>query len=85
MDGLPSLDEALAQRIRELRREQGRTLEDVADSAGLHRTSLGLVERGKRGLSVDTAARLAEALGVSLSRLIAEAEELQRSFAPGGS
>lgn len=74
MQPTPTLDEALASRIKALRLERSMPLADLADFAGLHRTSLGLIERGKRGLSVNAAARLAEALGMRLSELIAEAE-----------
>lgn len=76
MDHPQSLDEAVAQRLRALRGQRGWSLAYVADAAGLHRTSLGLVERGRRGLSIDAAARLAEAFDLSLSELVAQAESL---------
>lgn len=49
-------------------------MEDLAGEAGRHRTHLGLVERGERHLSVASAFRLAQALGLSLSDLIRLAE-----------
>jgi transcriptional regulator with XRE-family HTH domain len=59
----------------QLRREAaGLSLEALADAADMHRTSVGLIVRGERGLTVDRAASLAKALGVRLSDLIAEAE-----------
>ena len=60
--------------VARLRRERGWTLEDLADEAGRHRTYLGLVERGERHLSVASAFRLAQALGLSLSDLTSLAE-----------
>lgn len=60
--------------IARLRREAGLTLEDLADRAGLHRTSLGLVERGERGLTIESAAKIAEALNLSFGSLISVAE-----------
>lgn len=60
--------------IARLRGEAGFTLEDLADRAGMHRTSLGLVERGERGLTIDSAAKIADALDLSLGALIALAE-----------
>jgi len=74
MEDAQSLDEAVATRLRVLRSEQGWSLAYVADAANLHRTSLGLVERGKRGLSLDAAARLARVFGLRLSELIRQAE-----------
>jgi transcriptional regulator with XRE-family HTH domain len=70
----PDPTSALIAAISRLRREANYTLEDLADIAGLHRTSLGLIERGERGLTIDSASRLATALGVSLSSLVALAE-----------
>lgn len=65
---------ALAVRVRAHRIERGWSMEELASSAGLHRTSLGLVERGARGLSVAAAYSLAHALGLALSTLVAEVE-----------
>lgn len=68
--------------IARLRREAGLTLEDLADRAGLHRTSLGLVERGERGLSIESAAKIAEALDLNLGSLIALAEADEEGVSP---
>lgn len=57
-----------------LRREAAYTLEDLADRAGLHRTSLGLVERGERGLTLDSAAKIAGAFDLNFGTLITLAE-----------
>jgi transcriptional regulator with XRE-family HTH domain len=65
---------AVARRLGELRRERGWSLEFLADEAGLHRTSVGLIERGRRGMTLTVAARLAAALGVNLSDVVRAAE-----------
>jgi transcriptional regulator with XRE-family HTH domain len=44
----------------------------------MHRTYLGGIERGERNPSYTNIRRLADALGVSASDLIAEAERLER-------
>lgn len=64
----------VAEVIQRLRQLQGYTLEDLAERAGLHRTSVGLVERGERHLGLASAARLAAALGTTLADVVAEAE-----------
>lgn len=60
--------------VARLRRERRWSLEDLADEAGLHRTHIGLVERGERHLSLVAAHSVAVALGLSLSDLVALAE-----------
>ncbi|MCY3924648.1 MAG: helix-turn-helix domain-containing protein [bacterium] len=65
-----TLARAVGAVVARLRRERGWSLEDLADEAGRHRTYMGLIERGERHLSVATAFRISQALGLSLSELI---------------
>jgi len=50
------------------------TQENVAESAGLHPTYVGMVERGVRKPTLDAAARMAKALGSPLWLLVKESE-----------
>jgi transcriptional regulator with XRE-family HTH domain len=68
------LSAAVAAAFAARRRELGLSLEEVAERAGMHRTSLGLVERNKRSLTIDSAARVATALDLRLSAVLADAE-----------
>ncbi len=68
------LTQLLAARIQQLRLARGWSLEQLADAAGLHRTSVGLIMRGRRGMTVASAASLAVALDTSLSTVLAAAE-----------
>ena len=61
-----------AENIKRLRREQGISQEALADEAGLHRTYIGAVERGERNITLLSANRIAEALGVKLSECLKE-------------
>lgn len=65
----------VAERLQELRQEQGLTLDQLAARVDLHRTSVGLVMRGQRGMTIASASSLASALGVRLSELLREAEQ----------
>lgn len=56
------------------RRRRGLSLESLAEAAGLHRTSVGLAVRGKRGLTLESASALAGALGMRLSDLLLQCE-----------
>jgi transcriptional regulator with XRE-family HTH domain len=49
----------------------------LAEKAGLHQTYTGMIERGKSNPSLDAASAIADALGVPLSRLVAEAEQIR--------
>lgn len=64
----------VAEVIQQRRVGQGMSLDELGRRSGLHRTSVGLIVRGRRGLTIETAAELAAALGTTLSELIAAAE-----------
>jgi transcriptional regulator with XRE-family HTH domain len=70
----PKRQKALGQAIREARGE-GLSQEELADRAQLHRTYIGSVERGERNASLVSLLRIADALGLKLSDLLARAGE----------
>ena len=59
----------LGVRVKDLRRERGFTLEELAGRAGVSRAMISKLERGEKNPTLVIAARLAEGRGVSLSRL----------------
>ena len=59
--------ETLGRRMRELRERQGTSQEDFAESCGLHRTAVGLLERGRSIPRLDTLLIVSEHLGVAVS------------------
>lgn len=65
---------SLLKLLQSLRLDQGLTLEELADRANVHRTTVGLLERNERSPSVSVASQLANALGYSLSDLLAKSE-----------
>lgn len=69
-----SLSTAFGAVLREHRERAGLSQEDLADRAGLHRTYIGLLERGKRNPTLDVAQSLSTALGVTLTALISAVE-----------
>ena len=73
--GRETLSAAFGKVLQRHRAAQGLSQEDLAHEAGLHRTYIGLIERGVRNPSIDAGHALAEALGTSLSQLIREAEK----------
>ena len=59
----------LGGRVRELRRGRGLTLEELAGLSGVSRAMISKLERGEKNPTLVVAAKLAEGLGVTLSRL----------------
>jgi transcriptional regulator with XRE-family HTH domain len=65
---------AFGSAVRERRVERAVSQEQLADLAGIHRTYIGGVERGERNVSLANIVRIADALGVRASELLAEAD-----------
>ncbi len=57
-------------KLRTVRLEKGLSQEKLAEIAGLHRTFVSMVERGKRNVTLATVEKLAKALEVSLADLM---------------
>lgn len=53
-------------RVRELRKAQGLSQEELAEKAGLHFTYVGGIERGERNLSLKSIERIAIALKIDI-------------------
>jgi transcriptional regulator with XRE-family HTH domain len=64
------VDTLVRRRLRELRRERGLTLEDVANRAQIDVSTLSRLESGKRRLALDHLPRLATALSVTTDELL---------------
>jgi transcriptional regulator with XRE-family HTH domain len=58
--------------VRRLRQQKGLTQEDVAFEAEIDLTYMGAIERGKRNPSLLVMARIADALGVHLTKLLSD-------------
>lgn len=58
-------------RVRNLRKAQGLSQEGFAAKCGLDRTYVGGIERGERNVAIRNIALIADALGISLSELMA--------------
>lgn len=64
--------EVVAKNIRQFRRDRGWSQEDLSFEAGLHRTYISGVERGKRNPTITVLAKVAGALDVSVAELVAQ-------------
>jgi transcriptional regulator with XRE-family HTH domain len=57
--------------LRRCRKRAGISQEALGERAGLHRTEIGLLERGARTPRVDTVIRLASSLSIPAAELLA--------------
>ncbi len=60
----------LAENMKRLRKERGWSQERLADEAGLHRTYAGALEQEKQNVSLESLAKIAAALDVSIWELL---------------
>jgi transcriptional regulator with XRE-family HTH domain len=65
---------ALGRAIRDIRIARHLSQEELAHRSHMHRTYLGGIERGERNPSYSNILRVAHALGVAASELLARAE-----------
>ncbi|RQV65883.1 XRE family transcriptional regulator [Burkholderia cenocepacia] len=66
----------IANNLKLLRGNRGMSQEKLADRAGLHRTQVSAIERGRSNVMVDTLVSLATALGVDAIDLLVERHEV---------
>jgi transcriptional regulator with XRE-family HTH domain len=74
LSAISPLHAAFGNALRELRAERGVSQEAVALEAGLNRGYYSGVERGVRNVSLTNIAKIANALGVATSDVLAGAE-----------
>lgn len=72
----------LGERVKELRRGRGMTLEELAEKSGVSRAMISKVERGEKNPTLVVAARLAGGFGVTLSRLVGIEERREAVVVP---
>ena len=57
-------------RVREERTKKGLSQEQLAELADVHRTYIGMVERGEKNITLGNIERIAKALKMSVSELL---------------
>ena len=63
------------QRVRVLRKEKALTQEELADRANVHRTFIGMIERGEKNATLVTIIRISGALEIPAMELMRELED----------
>lgn len=68
----PDPDRRFGKTVMRLRKEKGLSQEDLAFRAGIKRSYMGVIERGEKSPSIDTIAKVAKGLGVTIGELFAD-------------
>jgi len=76
----PASQRALGKAAAARRRELGLTQEQLANESGLHQRWISNLETGRRNPSYVSLKRLAAALNLPTSELIARAEAIEKAF-----
>ena len=64
------IQEKFGKKVKELRNEMGISQEELAYRAGLHRTYIGMIERGEKNITIKNIEKLAIALNVEIGELV---------------
>jgi len=67
---MTDIKKQLGKKVKELRLRAGYSQEELASRAGLHRTYMSDIERGKRNVSIENIKKIADALNVDPSELL---------------
>jgi len=59
-------------RVRLIRKAQGLSQEDLAERADMHRTYIGMIERGEKNITLLNIHKIANALDITISSLTDE-------------
>lgn len=70
-------------RLKKIRRVQGRTLQDVSRKAQITASLLSKIENDKSQPPVATLTRITSSLGVSVTSLLSDADDIGTIFVPG--
>ena len=65
----------IGHRLRNYRQQSGLSQEKLAELSGCHPTYIGQVERGEKNATIESIAKIAEALNISLARLFEKLDD----------
>lgn len=70
MDKKIELLEKFGEKVREERLKRGLSQEELAARAGVHRTYIGMIERGEKNITLLNIKKVAKALDLSIDKLL---------------
>jgi transcriptional regulator with XRE-family HTH domain len=78
-------NDGIGQRIRKMRRQQSRTLDEIAAACGFTKSLLSKIENGRTVPPVATLTKIARAFGVGVAKLVDEGDQTGTVFQAGKS
>lgn len=57
-------------KVRLIRKDLGLSQEELADKAGLHRTYIGMIERGEKNITLTNIEKISKALSIDIADLL---------------
>lgn len=63
------------QQVRSLRQIKAISQEELASRAGVHRTYIGMIERGEKNVTIVTMMKLATALEINITELLKDFDD----------
>lgn len=63
------------ERVRDLRKQNNLSQEELADKAGLHRTYIGMIERAEKNITLINIEKIANALDINIKELLYDCRE----------
>lgn len=71
MDKKFELLNRFGEKVREERLKKGLSQEELAEKAGVHRTYIGMIERGEKNITLMNIKKVANALDLKIDQLLA--------------
>jgi transcriptional regulator with XRE-family HTH domain len=62
-------------RVRELRKQEGLSQEELSYKADLHRTYIGMIERAEKNITLINIEKIAKALNVSITEIFNDTQK----------
>ena len=70
MKPVPKVVRQFGERVSKIRNERGISQEKLGAIAGVHRTYIGMIERGEKNITIANMEKIAKALGMRLRDLL---------------
>ena len=75
------ISKIIGDKIRNMRKQQGWSQEELAHRAGIHPSHMGQIERGEKSPTVDSIEKIVVALGITFEELFESTGQIEKNRA----